>query len=113
VAELLAMAYTNIIRKRDPPSVGASGSASQDLFASSYHVSPQLRYTQFFLSLPARFLGLLYFYMVAPIDQQPRYTHSSPGIIPLPMWMAVSGIFAYDTYRTATDKVCQRTVVCA
>ncbi|KAJ6539150.1 hypothetical protein B0H19DRAFT_960645 [Mycena capillaripes] len=26
------------------------------------------------------------------------------GIIPVPIWLAVSGIFAYDTYRTATDK---------
>ncbi|KAJ7283877.1 hypothetical protein C8J57DRAFT_1293856 [Mycena rebaudengoi] len=72
VAELLAMAYTNIIRKRDPPSVGAS----------------------------AAIYSILSFAACAV----PRSTLLLYGIIPLPMWMAVSGIFAYDTYRTATDK---------
>lgn len=36
----------------------------------------------------------------------PRMTLLLYGIIPVPIWLAVSGIFAYDTYRTAADKVC-------
>ncbi|KAF8211332.1 hypothetical protein K438DRAFT_1807129 [Mycena galopus ATCC 62051] len=33
----------------------------------------------------------------------PRMTLLLYGIIPVPIWLAVSGIFAYDTYRTAAD----------
>jgi len=36
--------------------------------------------------------------------QAPRMTLLLYGIIPVPIWLAVSGIFAYDTYRTAADK---------
>ncbi|KAJ7276198.1 hypothetical protein B0H12DRAFT_1084104 [Mycena haematopus] len=34
----------------------------------------------------------------------PRMTLLLYGIIPVPIWLAVSGIFAYDTYLTAADK---------
>ncbi|KAK7061550.1 rhomboid-like protein 12, mitochondrial [Favolaschia claudopus] len=34
----------------------------------------------------------------------PRMTLLLYGIIPVPIWLAVSGIFAYDTYLTASDK---------
>ncbi|KAJ6629199.1 hypothetical protein B0H10DRAFT_1988444 [Mycena sp. CBHHK59/15] len=30
------------------------------------------------------------------------------AILPVPTWLLVSGLFAYDTYRTATDKVLYR-----
>jgi hypothetical protein len=28
------------------------------------------------------------------------------GIIPIPAWLAVTGIFAYDFYSAINDKVC-------
>ncbi|KAJ7179316.1 hypothetical protein C8R46DRAFT_1073382 [Mycena filopes] len=34
----------------------------------------------------------------------PRMTLLLYGIIPVPIWLAVSGIFSYDLYRTAADK---------
>ncbi|KAJ7781458.1 hypothetical protein B0H16DRAFT_1498451, partial [Mycena metata] len=34
----------------------------------------------------------------------PKMTLLLYGIIPVPIWLAVSGIFSYDLYRTAADK---------
>lgn len=35
----------------------------------------------------------------------PRMTFQLYGIIPIPAWLAVTGIFAYDTYSAINDKV--------
>jgi hypothetical protein len=35
----------------------------------------------------------------------PRMTFQLYGIIPIPAWLAVTGIFAYDTYSAIKDKV--------
>ncbi|KIK08582.1 hypothetical protein K443DRAFT_563619 [Laccaria amethystina LaAM-08-1] len=34
----------------------------------------------------------------------PRMTFQLYGIIPIPAWLAVTGLFAYDTYSTVADK---------
>jgi len=35
----------------------------------------------------------------------PRLTFQLYGIIPIPAWLAVAGIFTYDTYSAIKDKV--------
>ncbi|KAG6911649.1 hypothetical protein DXG01_007899 [Tephrocybe rancida] len=35
----------------------------------------------------------------------PKATFQLYGIIPIPAWLAVTGIFAYDTYSAMYDKV--------
>ena len=39
----------------------------------------------------------------------PRMTFQLYGIIPIPAWLAVTGLFAYDMYSTLADKVSRRT----
>ncbi|KAJ7699875.1 hypothetical protein B0H17DRAFT_1252938 [Mycena rosella] len=70
-AALGSVAYTNIWRGRDVPSVGASGAI--------YSV-----------------LSFLAF-------QAPRMTLLLYGIIPVPIYLAVGGLFSYDLYRTVQD----------
>ncbi|KAF8631162.1 hypothetical protein AX15_002501 [Amanita polypyramis BW_CC] len=41
----------------------------------------------------------------------PRMTFQLYGIIPIPAWLAVSGIFAYDTYSTVTKNRSQTDTV--
>jgi hypothetical protein len=35
----------------------------------------------------------------------PKLTFQLYGIIPIPAWLAVIGIFTYDTYSAVSDKV--------
>ncbi|KAJ7774349.1 hypothetical protein DFH07DRAFT_801130 [Mycena maculata] len=71
LAELGSMAYLNIVRHRDPYTIGASAAVYSTLS---------------FLAFSA-----------------PRTTLLVYGIIPVPIWLVVGGLFSYDLYRTAAD----------
>jgi len=72
IANIVSIAWLNLVRGRDNGSHGAS--------AAIYSVVS-------FLACVA-----------------PKMTFQLYGIIPIPAWLAVAGIFAYDTYSAVNDK---------
>ncbi|KAG6890931.1 hypothetical protein C0995_000888 [Termitomyces sp. Mi166 len=74
IASMVGMGWSNLVKHKDVPSYGASG---QFPFFSNQR---------------------------AMISIAPKATFQLYGIIPVPAWLAVTGIFAYDTYSAMYDK---------
>jgi hypothetical protein len=91
-ANLASIAWSNVFKGRDIGTYGASGSSVSQL--SVYCTS--------LMMCPAAIYAVVSFLACVA----PKLTFQLYGIIPVPAWLVVTGIFTYDTYSAVFDKVC-------
>lgn len=89
-ANIASMLWNNLVKGRDTGSHGASGQSSRS--RPSIHAQ-------------AHFVAAIYSVVSFLACVAPRMTFQLYGIIPIPAWLAVAGIFTYDTYSAINDKV--------
>ena len=58
-------------------------------------------------ALTIAFTGAIYSVIALLACVAPTMTFQLYGIIPIPAWLAVTGLFSYDLYSTLSNKVCQ------